>query len=160
MNLKIIGSFFAVLLLVISIGYYLQRNGTHNMTSVTKFGTEKTAILYKSPTCGCCEGYAKELEQQGFIVKVVTTKTMSNIKDKYRIPTDKQSCHTIEIGDYVVEGHVPFEAVEKLLTELPAIDGIGLARMPAGTPGMPGVKKAPYVVYQMNNGNISEYITI
>ena len=37
--------------------------------------------------------------------------------------------------------------VKKLLTERPAIAGITLPGMPMGSPGMPGVKKAPLTIY-------------
>ncbi len=41
---------------------------------------------------------------------------------------------------YFIEGHVPIEAIEKLLTEKPEIDGIALPQMPSGSPGMSGFK--------------------
>jgi len=124
------------------------------------FGVGQKVTLYKSPTCGCCVGYAEELEKQGFEVETVVIEDMNEIKEKYGIPQDKQSCHTMTIGDYFIEGHTPMEAVEKLLTEKPDIAGIGLPRMPSGTPGMPGPKRAPYEVYQSVNGVFSEFLTI
>ena len=51
-----------------------------------------------------------------------------------------QSCHTTIMGKYFIEGHVPLQAVNKLLKEQPDIDGIALPGMPIGTPGMPGEK--------------------
>ena len=71
-----------------------------------------------------------------------------------------QSCHTTIIGKYFIEGHVPFEAVEKLLKEQPDIDGIALPGMPIGTPGMPGDKDEPYVIYQLKDGKFSVFMTI
>jgi uncharacterized protein (DUF302 family) len=60
-----------------------------------------------------------------------------------------------------VEGHVPTEAVLKLLNENPDVKGITLPGMPTGTPGMPGPKTAPYKVFKMNNDNsFDEFITI
>ena len=88
------------------------------------------------------------------------TEDMGSIKEQYGIEEDKQSCHTTVIGDYFVEGHVPLAAVEKLLSEKPAIDGIGLPGMPIGTPGMPGVKQAPYEVYQKNGSDFSPFMTL
>ena len=38
---------------------------------------------------------------------------------------------------YVVEGHVPVEAIRKMLSERPKILGIALPGMPSGSPGMP-----------------------
>ena len=64
------------------------------------------------------------------------------------------------IGKYFIEGHVPLEAVNKLLIEQPNIDGIALPGMPIGTPGMPGDKDEPYVIYQLKDGKSSVFMTI
>ncbi len=37
---------------------------------------------------------------------------------------------------YVIEGHVPISDVERLLHERPAITGLAVPGMPAGSPGM------------------------
>lgn len=124
------------------------------------FGAGKTAVLYKSPNCGCCSGYARALSDAGFRVDVVETDDMESVKDRYGIPEGGESCHTIAIGDYVVEGHVPLEAVARLLSEKPDVDGIGLPRMPSGSPGMPGPKRAPFEVYGMRDGAMEPYMTI
>lgn len=116
--------------------------------------------VFKSPSCGCCVGYSSFLEQEGYEVEIVETNDMASIKQKYGIPRQMESCHTTIIGDYFVEGHVPKEALEKLLTEKPAIDGIALPNMPAGTPGMPGVKKEPYRIFSLNNGEITDFVII
>ena len=36
----------------------------------------------------------------------------------------------------MIEGHVPVQEIERLLSERPDIVGIGVAGMPAGSPGM------------------------
>ena len=120
----------------------------------------KEITMYKSPNCSCCIGYADELKKQGFDVKIVVVDDLNTIAEKYGIPADKRSCHTAIIGKYFIEGHVPMEAVKRLLKERPAIDGIGLTGMPAGTPGVPGKKLAPYKIYQSVHGKFSEYMTI
>jgi hypothetical protein len=116
--------------------------------------------LYKSATCNCCELYAGEMKKQGYDVEVIPTDDMNAVKEKYNIPYDRQSCHTTIVDDYYIEGHVPMEAVKKLLDERPAIDGIGLPGMPIGTPGMPGEKTAPYEIYQSVDGKFLKYLTI
>lgn len=154
--------------IVVGGGYLLSQNSVttndmendKKMAVSDKFGAGQKATLYKDPNCGCCVGYADELKKQGFDVETISTKDMATIKNKHNLPADKQSCHTIEIAGYVIEGHVPLEAVEKLLTEKPEIDGIGLPRMPSGTPGMPGPKRGPYEVYQIKSGEFSNYVTI
>ena len=53
------------------------------------------------------------------------------------VPDSLGSCHTAQIGGYVIEGHVPAETIRRLLRERPR-DAAGLAvpGMPAGSPGM------------------------
>lgn len=129
--------------------------------AVANFGAGQSVTLYKSPNCGCCTGHAKALEEAGFVVTIEETDNLDEIKRAQNVPADGASCHTSVIGDYVVEGHVPLEAIEKLLAEKPDISGIGLPGMPIGTPGMPGKKTAPYEVYQLSTeGEMSPYITI
>ncbi len=123
-------------------------------------GDAIVVTMYKSPNCGCCTGHAAALKQDGYTVNVLPTKNMQMIKEQQNIPSNMQSCHTSLIGDYFVEGHVPLEAIEKLLTEQPDIDGIALPRMPTGTPGMPGSKKGPYVIYTLKDGQPSEFMVI
>ena len=73
---------------------------------------EKVTI-YKSSSCGCCTGYAAIMGKSGFNVQTINTQSpiTSNI------PQNMRSCHTSIIGDYFVEGHVPFEAITKLVAE-------------------------------------------
>ena len=118
------------------------------------------AVVYKSPECGCCVGFSAEARKQGMDVEIISTEDMQKIKDKHNIPRNMESCHTTIIGKYFIEGHVPFEVIEKLLTEKPEIDGIALPNMPAGTPGMPGSKEGPYEIFQLTDGVYSEFITI
>ncbi len=85
---------------------------------------------------------------------------MSSIKRRLQISRNMESCHTAVIGDYFVEGHLPVEAVAKLLAEKPAIDGIALPGMPSGSPGMPGPKTAAFKIYALSDGKTSEFMTI
>jgi len=129
--------------------------------AVTDFGAGQSVTLYKSPNCGCCSGHAEALEEAGFEVTIEETGNLDVVKQTHNIPADGASCHTTVIGDYVVEGHVPLEAIEKLLAEKPDIAGIGLPGMPIGTPGMPGRKTGPYEVYQLSEtGEMSSYVNI
>lgn len=133
-----------------------------SIEQITSVPIERNAAVYRSSTCGCCLGYIAALEKQGFAVEVqsLEERGMDLIKKQYAIPPDRQSCHTTVIGDYFIEGHVPLEAIEKLLTEKPKIDGIGLPGMPIGTPGMPGVKQVPYEIYQKSEDSFSQFMTL
>ena len=116
--------------------------------------------VFKTPSCGCCYGYVLFLEKEQFNVKETDMRSLHLIKKKYNIPLEMQSCHTTIIGKFFIEGHVPLEAINKLLKEQPDIDGIALPGMPIGTPGMPGDKDEPYVIYQLKDGKSSVFMTI
>jgi hypothetical protein len=117
--------------------------------------------LYKSPECGCCEGYADYLRHYDFTVTVKATNDLADISRKAGIPTDLQGCHTAFIDGYVVDGHVPVEAIEKLLAERPAIRGITLPGMPEGSPGMSGEKIGPLTIYAIGqDGKPSVFVTL
>ena len=118
--------------------------------------------IHKSLTCGCCSTYASYVDGKvSPKVNTLDTKGSDEIKIKYGIPSELQSCHTTIIGDYFIEGHMPLEAVEKLLKEKPNIKGIALPGMPSGSPGMPGPKSGEFVIYAVNNdGTSNEFMRI
>ncbi|ATH77142.1 MULTISPECIES: DUF411 domain-containing protein [Halomonadaceae] len=118
------------------------------------------ATLYKNPQCGCCDEYARHLEMLGVDVTIVDNVELGDIKQKAGVPYGLGSCHTIEIGDYWIEGHVPMEAVEALFEEQPDIGGIGLAGMPIGTPGMPGPQGEPYEIYMFTDHKDDSFMTL
>jgi hypothetical protein len=105
------------------------------------------ATLYKNRECSCCEGYAAYLRKNGFEVDVKPTNDLAEISRKAGIPEEFQGCHTMFIGHYVVDGHVPVNVIRKLLSERPAIAGITLPGMPEGSPGMTGYKRGPFTIY-------------
>jgi hypothetical protein len=105
------------------------------------------ATLYKNPQCTCCEGYSAYLRQNGFAVEVKPTNDLTEISRNAGVPEDLQGCHTMFVGGYVVDGHVPVDVVKKLLSERPAIAGITLPGMPLGSPGMNGQKTGTFTIY-------------
>jgi hypothetical protein len=108
--------------------------------------------MYKNPQCGCCEEYAQYLRRHGFKVTVTPTHNMSMISRQNGVPDHLAGCHTMLIEGYVVEGHVPVSAINKLLSQRPSIKGISLPGMPDGSPGMGGVKAAPFEVLEISEG--------
>lgn len=105
------------------------------------------ATLYKNPQCGCCEGYADYLRENGFEVEVKPTNDLTQISRKAGVPENFQGCHTSFIDGYVVDGHVPVNTVRKLLSERPDIAGVTLPGMPLGSPGMGGEKTGRFEIY-------------
>src|SRR5947207_16025750 len=118
-------------------------------------------MLYKNPECGCCDGYADYLQHNSFTVTAKATTDLAEISRKAGIPSDLQGCHTAFIGGYVVDGHVPVEAIKKLLADRPPIKGITLAGMPEGSPGMVGEKATPFTIFAIGqDGKASVFITL
>lgn len=116
---------------------------------------ELTVVVHRSETCGCCGAYEDFLEERGFTVIQEMHDSVESVKQELGVPQSEWSCHTTEIGGYVVEGHVPLLAIRKLLAEQPDIDGIALAGMPVGSPGMPGAKTEPFVVTAIVDGEVA-----
>lgn len=113
---------------------------------VSKPAIAREAVVYKSPTCGCCKGWGTYLQRNGYKVTMIDREDMDKVKDDLGVPDAERSCHTAKIDGYVVEGHVPLAAIDKLLAERPKVDGIASPGMPTGSPGMDG-PKAPNPVY-------------
>jgi len=114
---------------------------------------EKPAVqLYKNPQCSCCEEYAAYMRQHGFSVTTTPTHNLALIRRQRGVPEQLAGCHTMIIGDYVVEGHVPIGALNKLLRERPKIRGISLPGMPEGSPGMTGEKTEQFTIYEISDG--------
>lgn len=104
--------------------------------------------VFRSPTCGCCGKWIEHAEAAGFQVKDEVTEDMSAIKQQYGVPQTLTSCHTTVVGNYIIEGHVPAEDVQRLLIEKPDVAGIAVPGMPIGSPGMEsGDYVEPYNVF-------------
>ena len=140
--------------------FYIFNFVTVKKEALANIDNKKIVEVFKTPTCGCCYGYVLFLEKEKYKVKQTDMRSLHSIKQKYNIPVEMQSCHTTIMGKYFIEGHVPIEAINKLLKEQPDIDGIALPGMPIGTPGMPGDKDEPYVIYQLTEGKFSVFMTI
>lgn len=94
--------------------------------------------VHKDPTCGCCGGWIAHLELRGFQTKTIETTELNRVKARLGVPFDLAACHTAEVDGYLIEGHVPAAAIERLLTERPKAKGLAVPGMPSGSPGMTG----------------------
>src|SRR3546814_6087270 len=86
------------------------------------------------------------MREAGFTVEVRNTNNLNPVKERLGVPYGKGSCHTAEVGGYVVEGHVPADDVKRLLAQQLDAKGLVLPGMPLGSPGMemPGGQTEPY----------------
>jgi hypothetical protein len=162
-NSKVMIGLSVVVLLIgiFSVKNWNQSAVSNNDYSGSVAGIATKVTLYKSSSCSCCGSYAKYLEKKGFSVDVINRNDMSSVKDEHGIPGNMESCHTTLIGDYVVEGHIPVEAIEKLLAESPDIKGIAMPGMPQGSPGMPGFKSRAFSIHSINSdGSTSKFMEL
>jgi hypothetical protein len=103
----------------------------------------------KGTGCECCDGWAKRLRASGYTVAVTETDDLEAVKTKLAIPEDLRTCHTGQMGENLLEGHVPVVAVAFLLREKPeGMIGLAVPGMPVGSPGMEvkGAKPDEYPV--------------
>ncbi|BBP02951.1 hypothetical protein TPL01_13200 [Sulfuriferula plumbiphila] len=106
--------------------------------------------VYKSPTCGCCNQWVKHLKANGFQVIAHDTNNVVAHKQRLGVPPGMGSCHTAEVGGYLVEGHVPAKDIRRLLKEQPRARGLVVPAMPMGSPGMEGGRKDAFDVLLVN----------
>ncbi len=102
----------------------------------------------RDPSCGCCGDWVEHVRAADIPVEVVEVENVVPLKTRLGVPEALMSCHTAEIGGYVVEGHVPAEAIKRLLAEKPKAIGLAVAGMPVGSPGMevPGQPPQSYEI--------------
>lgn len=125
--------------------------------AVTDGKSEPAKVKVVRPAaCGCCGNYIAYLKKKGFDVDTEFVNETDDRSKRFGIPEDLGSCHTAVVGGYVVEGHVPVEAIEKLLKDRPKIKGIALPGMPAGSPGMPGLKNGKFDVESFTDDGTTE----
>ncbi len=105
-------------------------------------------VVSKDPSCGCCSGWVNHLKAAGFPVEIHETAEVNRVKVRLGVPDALASCHTAEVGSYVIEGHVPADAIKRLLAEKPKAKGLAVPGMPVGSPGMEveGVEPDTYEV--------------
>lgn len=140
--------YLLLVLVVGTVGWMVFQKDGRGVGVLERHGTP--LVMYKSPYCSCCGSWGSYMDRKGYDVTVKVEKDMSLVKEQYQVPYELESCHTAEVAGYVVEGHVPDEAIEKLLTERPDIKGIGMAGMPSGSPGMPGAKE-DFLIYEITH---------
>ena len=124
--------------------------------------SQPTMTVYKDPTCDCCGAWASAIGEADIAVDVQEVEDINTIKRKYRVPKTLEGCHTAVIGGYFIEGHVPLEAVQRLLNESPAIAGLTVAGMPVGSLGMgDSPKGASYDVWSVGkSGDTAIYMSV
>lgn len=93
-------------------------------------------IAFRNPGCGCCEKWAGLLTQAGFEVTMTDDPALDERRARLGVPTEIAGCHTAQLGDYIIEGHVPPADILRFLAEKPTARGLAVAGMPMGSSGM------------------------
>ena len=136
---------------------------TINAADATTYDQAKPDVItvYKTEACGCCLNWVDHLEANDLEVEVVNVASTAPTREHFGVPPQLLSCHTGSINGYWVEGHVPADLVQKLITEKPAdIRGISAPGMPMGSPGMEGPNPVQYdIIAYHADGTTSVYAT-
>lgn len=118
------------------------------------------ATVYKSPTCGCCALYVDYLEAHGYSVDVRHPPDLGGVKARNGVAPELASCHTMRIDGYTFEGHVPLDAIERVLAQRPPVSGISVPGMPTGVPGMGGPFRPPLQVFTLDGAVFATYFRL
>jgi hypothetical protein len=102
-------------------------------------------VVHKDRFCGCCNVWIEHLRNAGFAVSANDAPDMTAVKSKFKVPAALASCHTATVDGYVIEGHVPADAIKRLLKERPTGLGLAVPGMPIGSPGMEAPGTAPEI---------------
>ena len=158
MNNKTFFTVLAVIMLLAALlAFRLKPQRPDQVAHTNSAGVAHELVAYRSPTCGCCVNWVSYMKSRGYKVESVDVDEaeLVKIKEQYGIPQELYGCHTTVVngGQYYIEGLVPEEAVSRMLEEQPDIAGIALPGMPAGSPGMPGTKQAPFEIMMVDKFN-------
>lgn len=135
-------------------------DATESLPAASESDSPLDITVYKSPTCGCCNGWVTYLEEEGFAVTAINHDDVDAIKKQLGLPDPElKSCHTAVIDGYLVEGHVPANDILRLLSERPAgVRGLSAPGMPMMSPGMASRTPKDYAVLSFKeNGDTAVF---
>lgn len=120
----------------------------------------QTIDVYRDPSCGCCEAWVAYVRAHGFVPIVHEEAAMPTVKARLGMPEQAASCHTASVRDYVIEGHLPVEDIQRLLADRPRARGLAAPGMPMGSPGMElGMPQRYDIVLIAADGSIRHFAT-
>ncbi|MBB4525920.1 hypothetical protein GGE62_006011 [Rhizobium leguminosarum] len=98
------------------------------------------------------------MAEAGYSVDLHNTDDLAAVKARLRVPAEMEGCHSAVVEEYYLEGHVPLEAVHRLLRERPPVRGLAVPGMPPGSLGMGVDPAAVYDVYAIPSGTGAPYV--
>lgn len=118
-----------------------------------------TLNVYKSETCGCCQGWIDHMTEEGYESTIFHPSDLNAVKAELGLKPEWQSCHTAVTEEgYLFEGHIPEKFIARFLANPPQ-NALGLAvpGMPIGGPGMEmGNRFTPYDILLLKKDGSSE----
>jgi hypothetical protein len=142
---------------------HLLAAGAVLVTTPRAFASTSELEVWKMRGCACCVAWAERFTAAGFRAQLHELDDLDPVRAAAGVPADLGGCHTAKVEGYVVEGHVPVAAVQRLLAERPAILGVAVPGMPTGSPGMEieGRPGEPYdVITFAADGSRSVFIAV
>ena len=122
------------------------------LSSVSVADENPTVSITKTPWCGCCQVWTDALENAGYHIVVSEVSNMTPVRMANGVTKQEYAgCHTATVEGYTLEGHVPLEAIDKLLAEKPKVKGLTVPGMPMGSLGMGTDPNAKYSVLAFTN---------
>jgi hypothetical protein len=105
--------------------------------------------------------WANALRDAGYEVTLHDSDDLGPLKRSLGIPDKLEGCHTALVEEYYVEGHVPLDAIARLLKDRPAIAGLAVPGMPKGSLGMGSDPEAIYDVFAVRkDGSAAVFLHI
>lgn len=135
---------------------FIQGEDLPENTFTQSDGQKMNVVMFSSLSCKCCHLYLDYLNENGFNTIQKNIEDNKDIKDNLMIPENLRTCHTIVVGNYFIEGHVPLSVVFNLLNEMSNIDGLAFPGMPSGSPGMSGQKNSDWVIFSILDGTSTD----
>ena len=86
------------------------------------------------------------LRDNGFEVTTIEVDNVATVQEEHGVPAEFRGCHTAQVGDHMVEGHVPADLLKRFLENDSGWAGITVPGMVMGPPGMEGPQPVPYDV--------------
>lgn len=107
-------------------------------------------IVRLPPGRSACLRWVEHLRAAGYHVWTEEASNLAATREHLGVPNQLAACHTavtVNGRRYVLEGHVPAEAIGRLLAERPRIRGLAVPGAPPGAPGIEGPGAQPYDVW-------------
>ena len=102
--------------LIFSGIFFANTINVHRISAATQENIDIPKVVsYRSASCGCCKKWINHLRDNGLEVVDNIVEDVSVIKNQYQIPNNLRSCHSAQIANYTIEGHVPIKSINKPL---------------------------------------------